>query len=47
VGPGTGAAIVRRFARGGYSVAMLARTIADNAPLSLAGMKATILRAIF
>jgi short-subunit dehydrogenase len=25
VGPGTGAAIVRRFARGGYSVAMLAR----------------------
>jgi len=38
---------VRRFARGGYSVAMLARTIADNAPLSLAGMKATILRAIF
>jgi NAD(P)-dependent dehydrogenase (short-subunit alcohol dehydrogenase family) len=46
VGPGTGAAIVRRFARGSYSVAMLARTIADNAPLSLAGMKATILRAI-
>jgi NAD(P)-dependent dehydrogenase (short-subunit alcohol dehydrogenase family) len=26
VGPGTGAAIVRRFSRGGYSVAMLART---------------------
>jgi short-subunit dehydrogenase len=26
VGPGTGAAIVRRFARGGYAVAMLART---------------------
>jgi NADP-dependent 3-hydroxy acid dehydrogenase YdfG len=26
VGPGTGAAIARRFARGGYSVAMLART---------------------
>ena len=26
VGPGTGAAIVRRFARGGYKVAMLART---------------------
>ena len=25
VGPGTGAAIVRRFARGGYAVAMLAR----------------------
>ena len=25
VGPGTGAAIARRFARGGYSVAMLAR----------------------
>src|ERR1700691_3688524 len=25
VGPGTGAAIVRRFAQGGYSVAMLAR----------------------
>jgi NADP-dependent 3-hydroxy acid dehydrogenase YdfG len=25
VGPGTGAAIVRRFAHGGYSVAMLAR----------------------
>jgi NAD(P)-dependent dehydrogenase (short-subunit alcohol dehydrogenase family) len=47
VGPGTGAAIVRRFARGGYSVAMLARTIADNAPLSRVGMKATILRAIF
>jgi len=45
--PGTGATIVRRFARDGYSVAMLARTIADNAPLSLAGMKATILRAIF
>ena len=26
VGPGTGAAIARRFARGGYAVAMLART---------------------
>ncbi len=26
VGPGTGAAIARRFARGGYSVAMLARS---------------------
>src|SRR5262249_34511045 len=26
VGPGTGAAIVRRFSRGGYAVAMLART---------------------
>jgi len=26
VGPGTGAAIARRFSRGGYSVAMLART---------------------
>jgi len=26
VGPGTGAAVVRRFARGGYAVAMLART---------------------
>lgn len=26
VGPGTGAAMVRRFARGGYAVAMLART---------------------
>jgi NAD(P)-dependent dehydrogenase (short-subunit alcohol dehydrogenase family) len=26
VGPGTGAAIVRRFARGGYAVAMLARS---------------------
>ena len=26
VGPGTGAAIVRRFSRGGYRVAMLART---------------------
>ena len=25
VGPGTGAAIARRFARGGYAVAMLAR----------------------
>jgi len=25
VGPGTGAAIVRRFAEGGYSVAMIAR----------------------
>jgi len=25
VGPGTGASIARRFARGGYSVAMLAR----------------------
>jgi NAD(P)-dependent dehydrogenase (short-subunit alcohol dehydrogenase family) len=25
VGPGTGAAVVRRFARGGYAVAMLAR----------------------
>ena len=25
VGPGTGAAIARRFARGGYTVAMLAR----------------------
>ena len=26
VGPGTGSAMVRRFARGGYAVAMLART---------------------
>ena len=26
VGPGTGAAIARRFARGGYAVAMLARS---------------------
>jgi NAD(P)-dependent dehydrogenase (short-subunit alcohol dehydrogenase family) len=26
VGPGTGAAMARRFARGGYSVAMLARS---------------------
>src|SRR5262249_38960890 len=26
VGPGTGAAIARRFSRGGYAVAMLART---------------------
>src|SRR5213594_1536904 len=26
VGPGTGAAIVRRFSRGGYGVAMLARS---------------------
>src|SRR6266545_5907424 len=26
VGPGTGAAIVRRFSRGGYAIAMLART---------------------
>src|SRR5437870_5269971 len=26
VGPGTGAAVVRRFSRGGYAVAMLART---------------------
>src|SRR5439155_24123673 len=26
VGPGTGAAIVRRFSRGGYAVAMLARS---------------------
>ena len=25
VGPGTGAALARRFARGGYRVAMLAR----------------------
>ena len=25
VGPGTGAAIARRFSRGGYAVAMLAR----------------------
>ena len=25
VGPGTGSALVRRFAEGGYSVAMLAR----------------------
>ena len=30
VGPGTGAAIVRRFARGGYAVAMLA----GNAPMT-------------
>ncbi|HEU0250037.1 MAG TPA: SDR family NAD(P)-dependent oxidoreductase, partial [Solirubrobacteraceae bacterium] len=26
VGPGTGAAIARRFSRGGYAVAMLARS---------------------
>jgi NAD(P)-dependent dehydrogenase (short-subunit alcohol dehydrogenase family) len=32
VGPGTGAAIARRFARGGYAVAMLAR---DRARLTL------------
>lgn len=34
VGPGTGAAIARRFARGGYKVAMLART-----PGRLAGLE--------
>jgi NADP-dependent 3-hydroxy acid dehydrogenase YdfG len=27
VGPGTGTALVRRFVEGGYSVAMLARTV--------------------
>ena len=26
IGPGTGSALVRRFARGGYAVAMLARS---------------------
>jgi NAD(P)-dependent dehydrogenase (short-subunit alcohol dehydrogenase family) len=31
VGPGTGVAIVRRFAEGGYRVAMLARD-ADSSP---------------
>jgi NAD(P)-dependent dehydrogenase (short-subunit alcohol dehydrogenase family) len=42
VGPGTGAAIARRLAQGGYRVAMLARsedrlrTIADELPRSLA-----------
>ena len=33
VGPGTGAAIVRRFAQGGYAVAMLARNRERGAQL--------------
>ena len=42
VGPGTGSAVVRRFANGGYRVAMLARTAARLAELEaeLPGAKA-------